>query len=87
VTECLGDNVCTNPTCPTHGIEKSSEPVDVIARAIQPTAGNHGQLCPVWRKQEPLSECDCWVKAKVYDHAVRALRGLAEAGYEVQRKQ
>jgi hypothetical protein len=21
VTECLGDNVCTNPRCPTHGIE------------------------------------------------------------------
>ena len=65
---------------------KTSDPVDVIARAIQPTAGNHGQLCPVWRKHEPLAECDCWVKDKVYDHAERALKALAEAGYEVHRK-
>lgn len=59
------------------------EPLDVIAIGTQPVASKHGQRCPVWTHKRPLSECDCWIKAQVYDRAGRALKALSDAGYQV----
>lgn len=41
---------------------------------------SHAGLCPVWAKQAPIPECNCWMKARELKRAGDVMKALALSG-------
>ena len=60
---------------PTEALEAAAR---ALGDAVKPS--DHGQLCPVWTKKQPIGDCDCWILPRCRRHVALVAPALIAEG-------